>query len=105
MKGKRSEKNNTLKIHEKKLCIQLDLAEKALKLRKKKQKTDKQPFTHSEPKQTSKHVKQKHPYPFHFSPKATERTKDFITNFCKNACLITFCNSNHESTNNNANFL
>ena len=68
----------------------LDLAEKALKLRKKKQKTDKQPFTHSEPKQTSKHVKQKHPYPFHFSPKATERTKDFITNFCKNACLITF---------------
>ena len=32
--------------------------------KKKKQKTDKQPFTHSEPKQTSKHVKQKHPYPF-----------------------------------------
>ena len=63
---------------------------KSTQAKKKKQKTDKQPFTHSEPKQTSKHVKQKHPYPFHFSPKATERTKDFITNFCKNACLITF---------------
>ena len=87
MKGKRSEKNNTLKIHEKKLYIQLDRGEKADKLRRKK---NKQPFTHSEPKQTSKHEKQKHPHPFHFSLKAIERTKDFITNFCKNACLITF---------------
>ena len=57
---------------------------------KKKKQTNKKPFTHSEPKQTSKHEKQKHPHPFHFSLKTIERTKDFITNFCKNVCLITF---------------
>ena len=39
--GEKVRKNDTLKIHEKTLCIQLDRAEKADKLRKKtnKQKT------------------------------------------------------------------
>ena len=37
--GEKVGKNNTLKIHEKKLCIQLDRAEKADKLRKKNKQT------------------------------------------------------------------